>query len=252
MPVSIKKTAPRTAIRLGISGKAGVGKTTAIFKIAKNPLIFDLENKIPPKFAGVGDTIDFKGRDSYKVVKEELLAILNDPKPTGHDWIVIDTASKLEAMAEVHSVTLDYGGNKTKYSAYQAGPKHELPQYFDEVLELLNRIQDKHNVNIMFICHAGPKLQNNLMGKDYYKMVLDLREGPMLKLLKWFDYLGFVWDDVAIDDESFRNKVEKVQRLISFDNQSPFFDAKSLKPLSTRIPFDEDGKWVEQLFGKVA
>lgn len=249
MPVTLKKNTPRNTLRVGLSGKAGVGKTSAIFKLCKNPLIFDLENKIPPEFAGIGDLIDFKGRDSYKVVKDELLNILNDVKPP-HDWLVIDTASKLESMAEQHAIQMDYGGNKSKFSAYQTGSKHELPQYFDEILDLLTRIQDKHGMNVLFICHAGTKLQNNIMGKDYYKAVLDLREGPMLKLLKWFDYLGFIWDDAQLDEEGIRTKVEKVNRVISFDNTSPFFDAKALKALPRNIPFDKDGKWIEQVFGK--
>ncbi len=251
MPVTLKKNTPRSAMRVGISGKAGVGKTSAIFKLCKNPLIFDLENKIPPEFAGIGDCIDFKGRDSYKVVKDELLNVLNDVKPV-HDWIVLDTASKLEEMAEAHAITMDYKGSKANYSSYQSGPKNELPQYFAELLDLLNRIQDRHGINVLILCHAGPKLQNNIMGKDYYKMVLDLREGPMLKLLKWFDYLGFIWDDVVVDEESFRTKADKVSRVISFDNQSPFFDAKALKQIPAKIPFDKEGKWIETVFGKVA
>lgn len=249
MPATIKKNTPRKCMRVGISGKAGVGKTSAIFKLCKNPIIFDLENKIPPEFEGIGDLIDFKNRDSFKVVKEELINLLNDPK-FAYDWIVFDTASKLEELCEFHAIQQDYKGDKSKYSAYQTGPKNELPQYFAELLDLVNRVMDRHNCSVLFVCHAGPKLQNNIMGKDYYKMVVDLKEAPMLKLLKWFDYLGFVWDDVQVDDESFRNKAAGVNRVISFDNTSPFFDAKSLKVLPTRIPFDKEGKWIETVFGK--
>lgn len=251
MPINIKANEPRKALRLGISGKAGTGKSTAIFKIAKNPLIFDLENKLPPEFKGIGNTIDFKGRESYHYIKQELINVLNEPKLTW-DWLVVDTSSKVEEHCENHAIENDYKRDRNKYSAYSSGPKNELPQYFAEVLDLLGRIQDKHGINVAIICHAGPKLQNNLMGKDYYKMVLDLREAPMLKLLKWFDYLGFVWDDVTIDEESFRAKVLTGNRMISFDNTNPLFDAKSLKVLPAKIPFDKDGKWVETVFGKAA
>ena len=249
MPISIKTNEPRKALRIGISGKAGVGKSSAVFKLCSSPLIFDLEDKIPPEFRGIGSCIDFKGRLAYKTIKDEFLNILNEPK-LPFDYIVIDTASKLEELCEAHAIQMDYKGDKSKYSSYQSGPKNELPQYFAELLDILTRIQDRHQINVLIVCHAGPKLQNNLMGKDYYKMVLDLKEGPMLKLLKWFDYLGFVWDDVVVDEESFRAKVEKANRVISFDNTNPFFDAKALKALPTRLPFDREGKWVDVVFTK--
>lgn len=238
-------------MRVGISGKAGTGKSTAIFKLAKNPLIFDLENKLPPEFRGVGDIIDFKGRDSYRYLKDELINVLNEPA-LKWDWLVIDTASKMEEHCENHAIEVDYKRDRNKYSAYSSGPKNELPQYFAEILDLVGRIQDKHGINVLIVCHAGPKLQNNVTGKDYYKMVLDLKDQPALKLLKWFDYLGFVWDDITIDEESFRAKALQSKRVISFDNTNPLFDAKSLKPLPAKIPFDVEGKWTETVFGKAA
>lgn len=251
MPVSVKKNIPRSAKRIGLSGKAGCGKTSTIFKMYKNPLIFDLENKIPPKFAGLGEVVDLKGRDSQKVIKDEILLLLNEQKPTW-DAIVFDTTSKLEEHCESHAIQIDYKNDRGKYSAYSSGIKNELPQYFAELLDLIARVQDRHNIDIVMLCHAKPKLQNNVMGKDYYKMVLDLKDDVSAKLLKWFDYLGFIWDDVVIDEESFRAKAIKETRVISFDNTNPLFDAKSLKVLPAKIPFDEDGKWIETVFGKAA
>lgn len=251
MPVTLKKTQARTAKRIGISGKAGSGKTTAIFKLAKNPLIIDLENKIPLECAGKGDQVDFKGRESFKYVKQELINVLNDPK-LPWDLLVIDTASKLEEHCENNAIEMDYKGDRNKYSAYSSGPKNELPQYFSEILDLLSRIQERHNIDILIVCHATAKLQNNVTGKDYYKMVLDLKDAVNSRMLKWFDYLGFVWDDVTIDETSFHAKAGAVNRVISFDNSNPLFDAKSLRPTPAKIPFDREGKWVETVFGKAA
>jgi hypothetical protein len=251
MPISLKPNTPRASKRFGLSGKGGVGKTTALFRIAKNPLIFDLENKLPPEEQGKGNVIDLKGRDSFVYVRQELQAILAEPKVTW-DWLVMDSASKLEEICEFHAITQDYKGDKSKYSSYQTGPKNELPQYFAEMLDLISRIQDKHNINILIICHTKTKMINNPLGKDYYKVVLDLKEDVASKLIKWFDYLGCAFDDVAIDDTGLRSKGKSESRVISFDNTNPMFDGKSLKILPTRIPFDKEGKWVETVFGKAA
>lgn len=251
MPISLKANTPRTSKRFGLSGKGGVGKSTAIFRIAKNPLILDLENKLPPDEHGKGNVIDLKGRDSFQYVRQELQAILAEPK-VAWDWLVLDSASKLEDLCEEFAITTDYNGKRDKYSSYSQGAKNELPQYFASILDLLSRIQDKFNMNILIICHTKTKMINNPLGKDYYKIVLDLKEDVASKLIKWFDYLGCAFDDVVIDETGLRAKGTAEKRVISFDNHTPMFDGKTLKPLPTRIPFDVEGKWVETVFGKAA
>lgn len=206
---------------------------------------------MPPEEKGKGNVIDLKGRDTFVYVKQELQAIYAEPK-LNWDWLVIDSASKLEELCENHAITQDYKNDKSKYSSYQTGPKNELPQYFAEILDLLARIQEKHNINILIICHTKTKLINNPMGKDYYKVVLDLKDDVASKLIKWFDYMGCAFDDVEIDATGLRAKAKNEVRMISFDNHSPMFDGKSLKPLPNRIPFDVEGKWVETVFGKAA
>lgn len=251
MPISLKTNSPRTTIRFGLSGKGGVGKSTAIFRVAKNPLILDLENKLPPEEKGKGNVIDLKGRDTYVYARQELQAVLAEPK-INWDWLVIDSASKLEELCEEHAIAQDYQGKRDKYSSYSQGAKNELPQYFSAILDLLSRIQEKHNLNILIICHTKTKMINNPMGKDYYKVVLDLKEDVASKLIKWFDYLGCAFDDVKIDDTGLRAKGTAENRVISFDNHTPMFDGKALKTLPSRIPFDVEGKWVETVFGKAA
>lgn len=214
-------------------------------------MILDLENKLPPEEKGKGNVIDLKGRDTFVYIKQELQAIYAEPK-ISWDWLVIDSASKLEEFCESHAITQDYKGDKGKYSSYQSGPKNELPQYFAETLDLLARIQDKHNLNILMICHTKTKLINNPMGKDYYKVVLDLKDDVASKLIKWFDYMGCAFDEVDIDHTGLRAKSVSEKRMISFDNSNPTFDGKSLKILPARIPFDKEGKWVETVFGKAA
>lgn len=249
MPLSTKKHGVR-AYRIGLSGKPGTGKSYAIGKMFKNPYIFDLERKLPPEMEGIGDLWDPKGRQNLNYFKQELLAVLNEPK-LPYDGIVVDTLSKMEEMAETWAIEQDYKGDKNKYSAYSTGAKNELPQYFSEMLDLLTRIQEKHNVPVLALTHAKTKLFNNALGKDYYKWVLNLKEACEAKALQWFDYLGFIHDDIKIDEEGLRPKAENAKRLISFDNGTPLFDAKAIKPITpATFPFDKDGKWVENIFGK--
>jgi hypothetical protein len=251
MPLSTKKTTGPKTHRIAITGKAGVGKTSTILKLTKNPLIFDLEKKMPPELEGFGDTWEFRGRETFHYLKQALVDLLNEAKVT-YDYVVVDSLSKLEEWCETWAIEQDYDRNKTKYSAYSTGAKHELPQYFSEILDLLGRVQEKHGMSVLCIGHATEKSKANAMGKDYLKWVLDLKEAPGSRALKWFDYIGFVYDDVVIDETGLKGKAEKATRVISFDNQSPLFDGKSLKVLPTKMVFDKEGKWADQVFRKDA
>lgn len=248
MALSTKKHGDRPYC-FGLSGKAGAGKSYAIAKLCKNPYIFDLDRKLPPEMKGVGDVWDPKGRLNYHYFKQELVNVLNEPT-LPYDWIVIDNLSEVEKLCENWAIETDYKGNKVGYSSFQTGAKHELPQYFGEILDILTRIRDKHNIKIFAICHAKTKPANNPFGKDYVKWVLDLREECNSRALKWFDYLGFVYDDVILDEKGLRAKAADQERFISFDNSSPVFDAKAITAVTPKVPFDKEGKWVELIFGK--
>ncbi len=250
MALSTKKHGDRT-YAFGLSGKAGTGKSYAIIKMTKNPYIFDLDKKLPPELKGHGDVWDDKGRLTFHYLKMELINVLNEQK-LPYDFIVIDNFSKMEELCEAWAIEADYKGDKSKYSAYQTGAKHELPQYFAELLDILTRIRERHGIKILAICHAKNKPYNNAFGKDYVKWMLDLREECATRALKWFDYLGFVYDDVELDEKGLRAKAEDQTRYISFDNTSPVFDAKAITPVTPKTLFDKEGKWVETIFGKEA
>lgn len=246
MTIIFEENQPRKSLRLGISGKQGCGKSTAIFRIAKNPLLLDLENKLPEESRGVGKKVAL-GTPTFGALLRELRAI-RDEASLPFDWLVTDSFTEVEKLIIGHTITNDYKNDRTKYSAYQSGPKNEVPDYFSEFLDILSAIQTKHGINILALCHTKSKLFNNPLGDDYYKAVLDLKDDTASRALKWFDCLGFVYDDIKVEKDGLRTKAEDrpSPRLISFDNSSPFFDGKCTWPVAPKIPFDIEGRWVNQ------
>ena len=78
-----------------------------------------------------------------------------------------------------------------------------------------------------------------LMGRSYC---------PKCKaVLKWFDFLGCVYDENDIDDSALKAKATGSKRMISFDNTSPFYDAKSLGTGEKVFEFDPNGAWYKKL-----
>ena len=246
------KTITKKSKRLALSGKGGCGKSYAITNLYKSPLIFDLEQKWTTEAPfNKFQVVDFGDKPSYNIIMQSLIGILNEADLKKYDALVIDTVSEVETLCVNHSIIEDYKGKKSNYSSYSSGDNHELPQYFSEFLRVLQDIQAKHDIDVCLICHARKTMEQNVMGDDYSKVVLDLKKHPMAKMLKWVDYLGCIYDDVDVENDGLKMKIKDSKRMISFDNSSPYFDAKSARSgdLLT-VPFDIKGEWVNKIFKK--
>jgi len=247
MPIKFKTTTRNTA-RFGISGAAGTGKSTAITRVSQKPLVYDLERKWTQALKPV-EPVEF-GEVNFTNLKQSLMAILRESSIRPYDFVWIDSASELGRLCEDHAIEVDYKGKKNNYSSYSAGPKHELIQYFTEILRILGSIEEKHGVNVGIICHVDEGTKSNAMGSDYDKIMLDVNKNLRPPLLKWFDWLGCVYDDIDIGEDGMRKKVgETSKRMISFDNACPLYDAKRSSLSGDAIlNFDINGNWYRTLF----
>ena len=252
MPIKFKNQA-KTSKRIGLSGKGGCGKSYAITNLYKKPIVFDLEKKwsTEPPFNKI-PTVDIGISPDYNSVMTGLIDILNLDekfiKDGKYEAIVIDTVSEMEAYCIAHAVQNDYKGSKAGYSDFHRGDNNELPMYFAEFLKLLQDIETKFNIDVLLICHSALGTEKNPMGQDYGKTLLDLKKRPTAKVLKWLDYLGCVYEDVDLDIKGIQTKIKGTTRMVSFDNASPFFDAKCMKQGGdVTVPFDIQGKWINKI-----
>lgn len=240
----------RSTKRLGIAGPGGKGKSTAITKISRKPLVFDIEEKWTKDLSSVVP-IELKS-NNYQGLKDGLIGLLNEPSLDAYDFVWIDSASQLYRWAEDHAIEKDYGGQKTKYSAYQTGPKHELIQHFTTILKILGDIEKKHNINVGVVLHTDEGVKSNPLGDDYDKILIDVNKNLRPSLLKWFDFLGVVYDEFKVEDDGLRKKVGgSGKRVISFDPTSPLYDAKCASLDAAKVyDFDMQGNWYRELFNK--
>lgn len=242
------KSSIRNTKRIGVSGKAGCGKSTAIARATKKPLVIDLERKWTRDLLPV-QPIDI-GEISFSSLKSTLLGLLKEPNLQPYDTLWIDSASEMFRVCERHAIETCYAGKKEKYSSFQNGPRTELPQFFSIILNLLSEIETKHKIDVGIVCHVGEGLKHNPMGEDYDKIVLDVHNNLVPMLLKWFDYLGCIYDEIDVSEDGLRKKVNKEsKRVISFDNSCPLYDAKCASLASAKVyDFDINGNWYKELF----
>jgi len=238
-----KEAVTRKPYRIVLAGVGGSGKSTAMGTLAKKALVLDMDKRFPRNLVARNDFAEMQ--ETFKGVKEYLSDILNEPK-IENDLIVIDTCTKLLTFIEAWTIQQDCKGDKDKYAAYGHGLKF-AHQYFQEILDLLDKIQEKHQVNVAFVCHTKLKSFKAAMGEDFIKNQLDLPDIVGDRLKQWCDALAFVYFDVPVDE---KHKVKgPAKRMVTLQD-SPLHDAKNGLPwsLPDKIPFDIEAKWAELVF----
>ena len=246
MPFKVKKIQPREYKRIVIAGLGGMGKTTAAIQMFKNPIVFDLENRVPAELINTKDIDVPEYPLDFRFMLKALDDIKNEPN-IKNDGIVIDTGTELERIAEKYSITVDFEGKKGKYLSYTNGPKNFLPVHLKEFLRKMDEIQEKHKIHCVFVCHVKSKSWSNPQGEDFMKYVLALYNDVAPVLFNWADYVGHVYDDYETKKDGLKNKVSKANRVITFNNM-PYFDSKNSGiPLPDKIDFDIETKWAKQI-----
>jgi hypothetical protein len=238
-----KETVMRKPYRIVLAGVGGSGKSTAMGTMAKKALVIDLDKRFPRSLI---DRNDFAAvTETFKGVKDYLGEILAETK-LENDLVVIDTCTKLMTFIEAWTIQQDCKGDKDKYAAYGHGLKF-AHQYFQEILDLLDKIQEKHQVNIAFVCHTKLKTFKSAIGDDYTKNQLDLPDIVADRLLQWADAVGFVYFEVPVDDHK---KVKGPSRRVVTLSDAPVHTAKNGLPwtLPEKIDFDIEGKWAKLVF----
>lgn len=242
-----KSKVTRKYSRVVLTGLPSIGKSTAFGVVAKKAIVLDLERRWPEDQVAKHDFPEMV--ENYSGVKELLNNILAEAK-LEHDFIVLDSATALLKMIRLHSIAVDFRGSQDNYHDYSKGDKSYAPNYMQEVLTLLDRIAEKHKVNIGIVCHTYAKPQANPLGKDYQKQCLDLPDRVAACVMQWADLVGFAFQDVAVQQDGLKMKAKGQTRVITF-NDSPSYEAKNGSPyaLPDKIPFDKEGKWAEVVFG---
>ena len=248
MPINFKpkEEVKRSYKRFVLAGVGGIGKSTAIATAAKAPLVIDLDGRFP---VALIDKAQFLAVDaSFQSVMAGLRSILAEEK-FSFDWLVIDTATKAMSSVEDNTIAKHCAGEKDKYNAYGFGLKFS-PQYFKEMLDVIDQIQNKHKTNCAFVCHTKVRDFKNPMTESYSKNVLDLPDIVADRLKQWADYLGFAFFEVNVDKEKHK-AVGEPTRYISFTD-SPLHEAKNSSefPIPKQILLDKEGKWAEIVFGE--
>ena len=220
-----------SALRVGIYGTEGVGKTTFASRFP-GAVFIDTEGSTRTM-----DVARFDPPASLNAVHEQLTWVLGHPDHVG--TVVIDTVDWLERLIfkavceEKHIENIeDIGYGKGYVFAKQK---------MQGLLDVLDIIIER-GVNVVLVCHSIVRkfeLPDEMGSYDRYTLKLNEKNiAPLIK--EWVDMLLFVnyKTDIITDSDGKTKKGRGGQRRVMYANHNACWDAKNRFGLPDEMPFD--------------
>jgi len=249
--IKLKDKKKKTPSRVGFTGKEGSGKSSIARLLKGKKLICDMEAKLPLEVLQDPDchVVEFDGEPTFDKTIDMLKGLYKaDKLPV--EWLVIDTFTMIEKVIHKMVINRDFDGSRKDFSAFATGYRASYPEC-DRFLDLLTRIEHKHGLNTCLLLHASTKSAKNIFGDDFPKLEISLTDGMRDSVLRFLHYNGVIFDKPSVTSGKMNKKVTSQERMISFDNKSPYFNAKSMRQdIPMEVPFDIDGKWINLTINK--
>ena len=232
----------KSAIRVGIYGTEGVGKTTFASQFP-GAIFIDTEGSSKHM-----DVARFDPPETFQDVLNQLSYVLGHPDEIG--TVVIDTVDWLEKLI-YKAVCEEKKIQNIEDIGYGKGYVY-AKQKMQGLLELLDTIVGR-GVHVVLVCHSMIRKfeQPDEMG-CYDRYVLKLNEKNIAPLIKdWVDMLLFVnyKTDIVTGSDGKTKKGKGGQKRIMYANHSACWDAKNRFGLPDEMPF-EYGQ-IAHLFGEM-
>lgn len=231
--MNITKGPVKTAIRVGIYGTEGVGKTTLASKFPRTVFI-DVEGGSKHM-----DVRRFDQPESLNEVKEQLDYVVGHPEEFG--TVVIDTVDALEKLI-FKEVCQEKKIQNIEDIGYGKGYVY-AKQKMQGLLELLDVVIQR-GVHVVLICHSMIRkfeLPDEMGSYDRYMLKLNEKNiAPLVK--EWVDLLLFInyKTDIVTDADGKTKKGKGGQKRIMYTTHNACWDAKNRFGLPDELPLDYD------------
>lgn len=235
--------------RIAIYGSGGIGKTTLCAAMPGRVAFIDLDGSLPVlagRLAEQGlaeNIVPVAGVNDWA----SLLAVLDAEGWDEIKTIVIDTATRAETLAVVHTLKTkptDKGQFVNSIEGYGFGKGYVLvAETFQQLLARLDR-HARAGRNVVLVCHECTATVPNPEGDDWLRYEPRLQNPPSgkasirLTVKEWCDHLLFVGYDVDV-----KNGVAKgCGTKTLYTAERPHCMAKS-RTTTDAIPLDGNFAW---------
>ena len=239
--MNITRGPVRSAIRVGIYGTEGVGKTTFASRF---PGVVFIDTEGSTKHM---DVARFDPPETYQDVLDQLAWVLGHTEDVG--TVVIDTVDWLEKLI-FRAVCDEKKIQNIEDIGYGKGYVY-AKQKVQGLLELLDTIIGR-GVHVVLVCHSMIRkfeLPDEMGSYDRYTLKLNEKNiAPLIK--EWVDMLLFVnfKTDVVTGADGKTKKGKGGQKRVMYANHSACWDAKNRFGLPDEMLFEYEQ--IAHLFGE--
>ena len=239
--MNITRGPVRSAIRVGIYGTEGVGKTTFASRF---PGVVFIDTEGSTKHM---DVARFDPPETYQDVLDQLAWVLGHTEDVG--TVVIDTVDWLEKLI-FRAVCDEKKIQNIEDIGYGKGYVY-AKQKVQGLLELMDTIIGR-GVHVVLVCHSMIRkfeLPDEMGSYDRYTLKLNEKNiAPLIK--EWVDMLLFVnfKTDVVTGADGKTKKGKGGQKRVMYANHSACWDAKNRFGLPDEMPFEYEQ--IAHLFGE--
>ena len=231
--MNITKGPIRTALRIGIYGTEGVGKTTFAAQFP-GAVFIDTEGSTKHM-----DVARFDPPESLDDVQKCIAYVIGHPDEFG--TLVIDTVDWLERLI-FKAVCQENNLKHIEEMGYGKG--YVLAkQKMQGLLEMLDDVI-RRGIHVVLVCHSMIRkfeLPDEMGSYDRYMLKLNEKNiAPLVK--EWTDVLLFVnyRTNIVTDEKTKTKKGTGGQKRIMYANHSATWDAKNRFGLPDEMPFEFD------------
>lgn len=184
---------------------------------------------------------------------EELMSILEwvrSQETVDFKTLCLDTINAFERLCHEYTCVKDYQGDwgPTGFESYQNGPVTAL-SYWREMLNLLDKIREKHRTRIICLAHAKVSPFKNPEGENYDRYSPDMHHKTWGITARWGDTILFQNFFVTVTKDK---KGQGGQQRVMYTTRTAAFDAKNRLGLPDMIPMGTSGESAWQAFSTAA
>lgn len=214
-----------------VYGDNGVGKTT-LFSSSLKPIIVDME----------GNCSHISSPCCRITKYDDFMALITSLLANEHEYktLVIDSLDSLqtfilERMSQQHTTQeLSYG----KSNAI-------LAKHIKEIVGVLEALQNKKNMNVLFTAHWKVKTANNPMVDQYDRYDMRINEEMRTGFCNWVQFIFLALKEVVFDENKDavfgKKKVKGMERRVLYTAGDPTYYGKNVFNFPPKMMMD----WTE-------